>query len=498
MNKSRKNKSCFGCLVSFIFFLLLLVAVGLGGWLYLPHLAQIPLGATVAIVSPRPDSPALLKQPLAVQIRAEGPQSWQRLELYANGLLILTQDSPAENPLQITTSFTPLVPGRVIFQARAYDQLGQFTDSAVVFVHVAGEGDEVVIPARNSGLQVTIVDCDAAQLNWSPFPNATGYVVYRLGPGDGYFERVTQLPAGTTAYRESIPSLAIYRYQLAALVNGQETLSPLMTASPPDPCLAQPQTQTMKLAGLQTNEVYDGVYCYVAVNGGAYQRVPAGDFTLFTPNADGRTYQLSNYLVVGGLQAFDLAGECWGRRGNEAILLGPFATTVDPKSQTGNVPAGLPFQLFYHFEPESDLSAPHIVQTKPNDPMALPPATNLRIQPSLTGCIQFESQQAQNQCLLGGLGTAGWPTLLWDWLANPTYDEADLTRYQVNLIINGQERQLLANITRLGLQPLRRSLILPNTYLPCNSTLEVEVQAIGGALAAVPAGISWQTTAPCP
>ena len=495
MNKSRKNKSCLGCLVSLIFFLLLLVAAGLGAWLYLPHLAQIPLGATVAIGLPRPDSPALFNQSLPVEIRAEGPQPFQRLELYADGLLVLAQDSPAENPLQVTGSFTPRTPGRIILQARAYDQFGQFTDSAVVFVHVEGGG---LTPAGNGNIQLALIDCDTAQLNWSPFPNATGYVVYRLGPGDGYFGRMAQLPAGTTTYRESIPGLGIYRYQLAALVNGQENLSPIVTASPPSQCLAQPQTQTLTLAGLQTNEVYEGVYCYVAVNGGAYERVPAGDFTLFTPNADGRTYDLNSYLVAGGLQPFDLTGECWGRRGNEAVLLGPFAITIDPANPTGSTPAGLPFQLLYRLETESDLSAPQIVQTKPNDPQALPPATNLRIQPGLAGCIQFESQQAQNECLLGGLGSAGWPTLLWDWVANTAYGEDDLTRYQVNLIINGQERQLLANITRVGLQPLRRSLILPNTYLPCNRPLAVEVQAIGGALAAVPAGIPWQITAPCP
>lgn len=497
MNKGRKNKSCLGCFVSLVFFLLLLLAAGLGAWLYLPHLAQIPLGATVAIVWPRPDSSATLNQPLSVQIEAQGPQPFQRLELYADGVLVLAQDSPPENPLSVTGTFIPLTPGRIILHARVYDQLGQFTDSAVVFVLVAGESGGVA-PAGNGILQLALVDCDAAQLNWSPVSNATGYVVYRLGPGDAYFGRVAQLPAGTTTYRDSIPGLGLYRYQLAAVINSQENLSPIVAAPLPSQCLVQPQTQTVKLVGLQTNETYDGVYCYVAVNGGAYQRVPAGDFTLFTPKPDGRTYDLNSYLVVGGLQAFALAGECWGRRGNEAILLGPFTTMVDPANPTGTIPAGLPFQLVYGLETTSDLSAPQIVQTKPDDPQALPPATNLRIQPTLTGCIQFESQQLQNECLLGGLGTAGWPTLLWDWNPNPSYNESDLTRYQVSLIINGQERQLLANITRIGLQPLPRSLILPNTYLPCNSTLSVEVQAIGGALAAVPAGTPWQTTPPCP
>ncbi len=412
-------------------------------------------------------------------------------------------------------------------------------------------------PAAPSALNLTL-DCTSTQLTWTDnSADESSFLVYRLAPGDSLLTLIATLPAGTTTYQEALSTLGTYRYQVAAMRGGMEGLSLMNSASTPDLC-APPsgalETVVLSVLSLDTTETYDGIYCYLDINGSGYQRTPEDDFIYLTPESDGVTYNLAQklpnhgqFLLAvppdGGPLSF--GGECWGRRGPIATAIGLPFTASHPRDdwdgrdllQTAMEAAGKPVASLTAFAGESlrlhyRLSA-NIPKARAEaianqfdlsglDPTAirsilapvipeplyggarLPIITNLRIEHSFRGCDQFQGN-ARGFCVLGSLPANGPLTILWDLaIRSPLFSETLIDRYIVTLNVPVNAGPLVNNIVipipirRVGSSPIRTSLILPTQDLPCGSRVQVRVDGFIGAMQLEsPNAIFWVVTEPC-
>ncbi len=196
-------------------------------------------------------------------------------------------------------------------------------------------------PAAPQSVQATL-DCTSVALTWQDSAAESGYVVYRLGPGDTHINLVATLAANTTSYAGPVSGLGEYRYQVAAASNGLEGLSLMAVASTPASCAppALPAGTTnlvISLSALETATLYDGVYCYFSFDGNPYERLPQSDFALFVPEAGNpNRYNLqaqlpaSGQIVLVGHTAdapVSIGAECLGRSGPSTDSLGSIAAS---------------------------------------------------------------------------------------------------------------------------------------------------------------------------
>lgn len=196
-------------------------------------------------------------------------------------------------------------------------------------------------PAAPLDVQATL-DCSTAQIGWQDSADETGYVVYRLGPGDTHINPVATLPANSTAYTGAIGPLGEYRYQVAAVRDGLEGLSLMAVATTPTTCPSPPLSAgatdlVLSLVSLQTDAAYEGVYCYFSFDGSAYERLPYNDFSLFVADAgDPQRYNLQTQLPAAGQlilvghsasEPVSIRGECLGRNGPTTESLGTIAAS---------------------------------------------------------------------------------------------------------------------------------------------------------------------------
>lgn len=386
-------------------------------------------------------------------------------------------------------------------------------------------------PAPPTNVALTL-DCASAQLTWTDAPDEEAYVIYRLDMP--LLTNIATLPANTTNFTDALPGLGTWSYQVASLKGGVESLSPLVTQSTPDGCAppAPAEDLILTLETLDTEAPYDGVYCYFNIMGAGWERYPASDFLYMHPGPDGLTYDLGSELPNHGVFHLSapadgqvtLGGECWGKLGPEVSLLGSFSAShpsadwgggdLIQTASVGNGPGHAllsPYnvRIIYRIQHDPPLFFPwpwpwfewldEILGL-----LALPAPTNLHIENSLAGCVQYADPVQQFACVFGGLFTGGWPTIFWDWTGNAVWEEGELTRYLVtaraiDLTSNVETTLWAQNIFRAGPGvEIRRSLILPTEGLPCGSRIEIDVQAIAGTNTSATSSIVWQETPACP
>jgi hypothetical protein len=94
-----------------------------------------------------------------------------------------------------------------------------------------------LVPTGPATLQALVRD-GAALVVWDSVPGATGYHVYRRGPGNnGPLVRVTRTPLDGLSFTDTgLSNGAVYRYQVTAVIQGREsTPSDLATVTPMAP-----------------------------------------------------------------------------------------------------------------------------------------------------------------------------------------------------------------------------------------------------------------------
>lgn len=180
--------------------------------------------------------------------------------------------------------------------------------------------------------------CSQIAMRWTDAADESSYRLYRLAPGEVSMSLLATLPANTTSYNDTpITRVGTYRYFLAPVRPGGEGITSMLAVaitpdcSPSGSASATPDLR-LSLMSLTTQDAYDGVYCYISVNGSRYERLPAGD-GLLRPTSGNLYYDLPLQMPNRGQYSLApaadglvrLEGECWGRRGVESVRIGRFA-----------------------------------------------------------------------------------------------------------------------------------------------------------------------------
>lgn len=116
---------------------LLFLCLVAGGVLFLGQTPALP--PSVSIQRPESGSLAEVNQAVPVNLSAFYDHGISRLELYADGALVGSQDASqpgGDNPLILAQPWMPLTPGRHILMARAYDRNQKHYDSSLLVVDV--------------------------------------------------------------------------------------------------------------------------------------------------------------------------------------------------------------------------------------------------------------------------------------------------------------------------------------------------------------------------
>ncbi len=323
--------------------------------------------------------------------------------------------------------------------------------------------------------------CSQISIRWTDAPDETAYRLYRIAPGGDRMELLATQPANTITYADSfITGPGTYRYFLAPIRPGGESISSMLGVEIPADCTPSgtgaSTSLRLLLLNLTTQEAYNGVYCYVSINGSRYERIPSEPGLLLPTNGD-LSYDLPLQLPNRGIYSVNvptdglmrLDGECWGRRGVESIRIGRFSGShaspewdgrdlinevlaFEPRelvSLDGHpVSAGGASFLRYRIQPTGSrfdlsgiapgalqsvyLNIPAILDPLEGTDTSIPSPTNLRIA-NVAGCDVFPSADpnVESSICNGPL----MPLLRWDWQANSFYNEADVLGWRINLII---------------------------------------------------------------
>jgi hypothetical protein len=590
--------------------MLLLLCVGVSGWLFLQNRTQ---GARSVVLIQSPASGALteVNQTLPLMVYAEANRPILRLEVYADGALAAAANGN-EKALTLAQPWAVTTPGRHVLLARAFFSAKDFADSQAVFVDTAdlsglpvqvnvddlprGEGvteirmgdlaaaagippaelarlnpglpaaPEAVIPPGTplslprrpspppapgaippvpppapggpgspapGGAPGGAPDaptpnrfagethsCNSVSLRWNAGPDVSSYDIVRLAPGESDFVVIARLPGNQTTYTDSdIHRIGTYRYLLSVhWRSGMGTTDMHEVIIGPECSPAGTGTTAslnLLMVDLTTQEAYDGVYCYVSVNGSRYERLP-GDPGLLRPTRGELGYELPLQLPNRGQYALTvpsdglvrLDGECWGRRGVQSLRIGRFSgsharSEWDGRDLTSEVrafeprelasAAGLPAGaggasfLRYRIQPAGsrfDLSLyngviqlpPAILEPIRGDSPTIPAPTNVRI---VNRSLGYCDQAGDDQIVCGDQLIR---SLNWDWTPTALVPQEAVTGFQVTVSIVDTRPGIVAGIEygRRVAPGTQRSIAVPP--LPsgwrCGATVRYTVRAI--------------------
>jgi hypothetical protein len=320
--------------------------------------------------------------------------------------------------------------------------------------------------------------CSQITMRWSRGEFEAGYRIYRLAPGEDLMVLMATLPVTDSSYTDSpITRIGTYRYFLAPIRPGGEGIASMLSVEIGPECSPAGTGATTSLSllmlNLTTQETFDGVYCYVSINGSRYERLP-GDPGVLRPTSGDLNYDLPLQLPSRGRYGLTvptdglvrLDGECWGRRGAESVRIGDFTGSHarpewDGRDLTAELLAyrpgrvastdGLPLQsggasfLRYRIATAGlrfDLSqiapgalqsiylnVPAILDPLEGNDTQIPPPTNLRIR-NVAGCdiLPTTDPNIASSVCTGPL----MPMLRWDWAGNAFYGEDDVVGWQIN------------------------------------------------------------------
>ncbi len=185
-------------------------------------------------------------------------------------------------------------------------------------------------PPLAPGLSASAQGCGASLALDDRSSTESGFLLYRLGPGDSGFQLVATLAshAGGDAIGYTDPGLSGTAAYYAASFNpaGQSPSPIVQVALPSEVCGADGWSGDLKIEGnrLISPVQADQAYFYTSVNGGAWRRVPANP-RAFLPAVQGG-YDLSAYLpelaAGDGSQLKSLSMDGWGWSGSTLVSLG--------------------------------------------------------------------------------------------------------------------------------------------------------------------------------
>ncbi|MEJ5225341.1 MAG: hypothetical protein WHV44_12865, partial [Anaerolineales bacterium] len=110
--------------------------------------------------------------------------------------------------------------------------------------------------------------CSQISMRWTDAPDETSYRLYQTAPGEDRMSLLATLPANTLTYSTPITRVGTYRYFLAPVRPGGETVTSMLNVEIGPECSPAGTGETtalnLLLLSLTTEQGYDGVYCYVS------------------------------------------------------------------------------------------------------------------------------------------------------------------------------------------------------------------------------------------
>jgi hypothetical protein len=549
-NPKFRSRIVLGCVIASVLAVGVLLVGGVAYLLLRPHPGRDIL--TARLSAPQTGQQAWLGLPVDVVAVAAGLAGTSRVEVYADGALILARDSAGmgETELTLSGNWIPLTKGRHALMARGYGSKKEHADSEIVYVDVqeapastviyvdavaaktgganpsldtlaqylgtttdelrrrnpslgGSSGSEPLppgsrvdtpprtgsappppggsapppppppppppspgLPAAPTELAGSAADCFNAVLSWRASPDAQTYRVYRFDAGSA---RAMLVADGltTTSHSDPLPAPGEYWYQVASVRDGDEGLSVLLWVPRPATCpVPAPPPGTvadlvLTIAMVQTDALWDGIACFITVNGRPEERIPAGDFMYAPSVGDAHYYDLT--ALPGGGRQVDLNGqplsdpvtlgrECQGKTGAMVETLGTFSASHPQPEWDGRLltARGGQFSFSYCIGPRAVACTPTIPTVSPPEPPSegyaiflpdlifyFPPPSNVRYMPGtdvwagVDSCSALPDPIDQADCLAAQTAW-GREMILWDWQGiGGLYTESLLTGYTV-------------------------------------------------------------------
>ncbi len=310
--------------------------------------------------------------------------------------------------------------------------------------------------------------CEQVSLRWSDAQDETGYILYRLAPGEEMMVTIAHLPADQTTYRDMTVGIpGTYHYMLAPQrPSGGSITSMLSITLGPECAPADAAGRTslrLVMLRIRLNKSFDGIYCYSSINGSRYERIPAGD-GLLRPSSDWSVVQLPVQLPSRGAYSLDvptdgtmdIAMECWGRRGPRSDSLGRYVASHpsidwDGRELTGwseitdpNAPKSYVFNLSYRIARPLNavdltriyegalapqyLNVPPILDALSRQVSGIPTPVNVALEWGY-GCdpLLYLYGEGGYQCALYT------PRISWSWYPSTTVTREMVTGFDVRL-----------------------------------------------------------------
>ncbi|MEW6286290.1 MAG: hypothetical protein AB1509_08675 [Chloroflexota bacterium] len=310
--------------------------------------------------------------------------------------------------------------------------------------------------------------CSQAALRWTDSADETAYLLYRIAPGEDVQTLLATLPANQLTYTDATLARAgTYRYLLAPRRPSGSSVTDMVSITLGSECdpasTAGMDSLRLAMLTIQLQKSFDGIYCYVSVNGSRYERIPSGE-DLLRPSADWSVYQLPLQIPNRGQYALqvpaggavDITMECWGRRGPRSDSLGKYSASHPAEDWDGrelsgwsnttdpSVPKSYTFNPSYRiYRPLGSLDLTRIYEgaLEPQylnvppilDPLSaqvsnIPAPTNVALEWGL-GCdpLLYLYAEGGYQCSLYT------PRIRWTWWSSETVIRSMLTGFDVRL-----------------------------------------------------------------
>ncbi len=192
-------------------------------------------------------------------------------------------------------------------------------------------GGPSILPAA-PGLSLEQAGCDISLVISDAANNESGFLIYRLEPGEAVFNRLAALGshAGTQPFRYTDENLSgIVQYYASSFNAAGETASQIVSininkAACP---LAGDRSSADLIPDLPGG--MDKLYLYFSANNAAWQRYPRDPNAFLDPQVPGFDLdKLLSSVLPPQAQEFILHGEVWGWRGGELVFIGEFRKTL--------------------------------------------------------------------------------------------------------------------------------------------------------------------------
>src|SRR3990170_3265047 len=261
--------------------LCLLLVVAAAGYAYLISQESVRRGPVVLVESPRFGDEVSLQQTTIVRATASDLRGVTRVELWVDDQLLAADDSQlpeGSHPFPIAEPWRPIVAGGYLLVVRAYNRYGA-PGQATVWVRAS---DEILDTTKSYEGEEGDTRASIASAH-----GLTPEAIAEANPGLG--EPLTPGESISLALPPSEPE--------GAPASDAPPPEALPGEGPPDPTgppglslrrvlrsfplpgsLPSGRWLEIEARSLEVSDAFDGVYCYMTANDGAFERVPASGY----------------------------------------------------------------------------------------------------------------------------------------------------------------------------------------------------------------------------